>query len=72
MLIIVQTIFYTVSSIAIIVIGVMLGILIYYLIGILRNTRNLSDDITHTYYKTKKSIKNIISSLSFRKKNEKK
>lgn len=64
MLPVVQTIFYAVSSIAIIVVGVLLAIMIYYLICILRNTRNISDDITHTYHKTKRSIKKIINSLT--------
>ncbi|HCY17895.1 MAG: hypothetical protein UR62_C0012G0017 [Candidatus Nomurabacteria bacterium GW2011_GWF2_35_12] len=66
-LIISQTIFYIVSSIAIIVVAVLLAIVIYYLICILRNTRNISDDITHTYHKTKKNIKKIINSFNSKK-----
>ena len=68
MLVMSQTIFYLVSSVAIIVVGVLLVIMIYYLICILRDTRNISDDITHTYHKTKRSIKKIISSFSNNKK----
>lgn len=64
MLIISQTIFYIVSSIAMIVVGVMLVIMVYYLICILRNTKNISDDIAHTYNKTKRNIKKIINSLT--------
>ena len=70
-LVISQTVFYIVSSLAIIVVGVLLAIVIYYLICILRNTRNISDDITETYTKTKKNIKNIISSLSPKKERKK-
>ncbi len=62
-LIISQTIFYIVSSIAIIVVGVLLMIVIYYLICILRDTRNISNDIKQTYHKAKKSVKKIISSI---------
>lgn len=71
MLAISQTIFYIVSSVAIIVIGVMLGILIYYLICIFRNTRNISDDINHTYHKAKRSVKKIINSITGNKNHEK-
>ncbi len=71
MLIISQTIFYLVSSVAILVVGVLLVIMIYYLICILRDTRNITDDISHTYHKTKKSIKKIINSITGNKKYEK-
>lgn len=64
----IQTIFYAVSSIAIIVVGVLLVIMIYYLICILRNTRNITEDINHTYHKTKGKIKKIINSLTKNKK----
>lgn len=67
---IIQSIFYLVSSITIIIIGIMVGIMIYYLIGILRDTRNITEDINHSYHKTKKSISKIINSFSG-KKNEK-
>jgi predicted PurR-regulated permease PerM len=71
MLIISQTIFYLVSSVAILVVGVLLVIMIYYLICILRDTRNITDDINNTYHKTKKSIKKIINSITGNKKYEK-
>jgi len=71
MLIISQTIFYLVSSVAILVVGALLVIMIYYLICILRDTRNITDDINHTYHKTKKSIKKIINSITGNKKYEK-
>jgi hypothetical protein len=46
---------------------VLLVIMIYYLICILRNTRNISDDITHTYHKTKRNIKKIINLFNNKK-----
>jgi len=67
MLIISQTIFYIVSSVAIIVVGVLLVIVMYYLICILRNTRNISNDVNETYYKIKRNIKKIINSFSSKK-----
>lgn len=67
-LITVQTIFYSLASITMLAMGVLFGIAIYYLIGILRNTRNLSRDINQTYHKTKRTIKNIINSLTKKKK----
>lgn len=64
LLLVSQTVFYIVSSLAIIVVGVLIVIMIYYLIAILRNTKNITDDINHTYNKTKKSVKNIINSFN--------
>lgn len=61
---IIQTIFYLVSSIAIIVVGVMLGILIYYLICIFRDTKNIADDLNQTYHKAKKRVGKIISKFN--------
>ena len=46
----------------------MLGILIYYLICIIKNTRNISDDVSHTYNKIKRNIIKIINSFSKSKK----
>lgn len=63
-LIISQTIFYIVGSITMIVIGVMLTIVIYYLICILKNTRNLSRDLKETYFKTKASVEKFIGIAS--------
>ena len=63
-LLISQTVFYIVSSLAIIVVGVLLVVLLYYLLCIFENTRNISDDISQSYHKTKKNIKKIISSFS--------
>jgi len=56
--------FYLVSSIAILVVGVLLVIVMYYLICILRDTRNISSDINETYKKVKRNIKKIISLFS--------
>ena len=64
MLIVSQTIFYIVSSVAILVVGVSLVIVMYYLICILRDTRNISSDINETYKKVKRKIKKIISLFS--------
>ncbi len=61
-----QTVFYIVSSIAIVALGAFLLIAIYQLIRILRNTREVSDDVTETYHKTKKKIKKVISSFNKR------
>jgi hypothetical protein len=69
---IIQTIFYLLASITMVAIGILVGIVLYYLVCILRNTRNISDDLSHTYHKTKKHIKNIINSLTNNKKNENK
>lgn len=67
MLIISQTIFYLVSSIAILAVGTLLVIVMYYLICILKDTRNITDDVSQTYHKIKKSIKKIISSITNKK-----
>ena len=64
MLIVSQTIFYIVSSVAILVVVVSLVIVMYYLICILRDTRNISSDINETYKKVKRNIKKIISLFS--------
>ncbi len=69
MLNIVQIIFYIVSSIAILAVGVLLAIMIYYLICIFRDTKDITKDINHTYHKAKGNIKKIIS--KFNKKYEK-
>jgi len=63
MLIISQTIFYLVASIAIIVVLVLIVIVMYYLICILKDTRNITDDIKQTYIKTKEHIKKIINKI---------
>lgn len=72
MLLISQTIFYLVASIAIIAVGVLSGIVLYYLIGILRDTHDISQDINQTYHKAKRNIKKIINSFKFNKKYEEK
>ena len=60
-LIVSQSIFYIVSSIAIIALGVFLSIAIYQLIRILKNTREVSEDVVAVYHKTKKKVKNVIN-----------
>jgi len=62
-LIVSQSIFYIVSSVAIIVLGIFLGMAIYQLLRILKNTRYISDDISDTYTKTKRGIVKAISSI---------
>lgn len=63
-LIVSQTIFYIVSSIAILALGSFLLIAIYQLICILKNTRDVSEDITKIYTKTKRRVTKVISSLT--------
>lgn len=41
----------------------MLGIVIYYLICILKDTKSITDDLSHTYHKAKNHVKKIISSF---------
>ena len=59
-----QTIFYIVSSLAIIALGILLSLAAYHLVRILKNTRDISNDLGVTYAKTKKSVKKIISLIS--------
>ncbi|MFA5936308.1 MAG: hypothetical protein WC822_00310 [Candidatus Paceibacterota bacterium] len=66
-LLISQTIFYIVASLAMLTVGVLLVIVIYYLICILRDTKNISDDVVHTYNRTKRGIKKIINSFNSKK-----
>lgn len=63
-LIVSQTIFYIVSSIAILALGGFLLIAIYQLICILKNTRDVSEDITKIYTKTQRRVTKVISSLT--------
>ncbi len=58
-----QTIFYIVASIGIIVLTVMLVMVIYYLLNILRNTRDVTEDIKQVYHKTKRKVGKIIKSI---------
>ncbi len=62
-LIVSQIIFYFTASIAIIALGILLSYAIYQLIRILKNTRDVSEDISNTYAKTKRKIKKVISSI---------
>ena|SRR3989344_8874476 len=55
-----QTIFYFVSSFAVIIVGILLIVTIYYLICILRDTRNIFDDFNWTY----KNIKTIVKKFN--------
>ena len=70
-LIIIQTVFYFLASIVMVAVGLLIIIILYYLVGIMRNTRNLSDDISKTFTKTKTHIKKIINSFSGNNKHEK-
>jgi hypothetical protein len=63
-----QTIFYFVSSFAVIIVGILLIITIYYLICILRDTRNIFDDFNWTYKNIKKIVKKFNSFLNKKKK----
>jgi len=66
-LIVSQTIFYIVSSTAIIIVAVLLGIAIWQLIKILKSTRKVSEDLGATYNKAKRGVKKIISLVSDKK-----
>ncbi len=59
-----QTIFYVVSSVAIIVLGIALFYALYQMIQILRNTRDISEDLGLTYARAKRYFKKIISFIS--------
>lgn len=59
-LIISQTIFYIVSSLAIVVLAVLISFAVYQIIKILKNTRDISDDVGQIYHKTKTRIKKLI------------
>jgi hypothetical protein len=54
-----QTIFYLLASVVILAVGLLLVILLYYLIVTFRNTRDLSKDISHSYFKFKGFIETI-------------
>ncbi len=56
-----QSVFYIVSSAAIIVIGVLLCIAIYQILRILKATRKMSEDLNETYSKAKRGVKKIIN-----------
>ena len=58
-----QTIFYFVTSVAVLVIGILLVIVIYHMIGIVSDAHKLTDDLTNTYTRTKGKIKKIISKI---------
>lgn len=62
-LVISQTIFYIISSVAMLAVGTLLVIVMYYFICILKDTRNITEDVNKTYSKFKKSFKKIISSI---------
>ena len=58
-----QTVFYIVSSLAIIVVGCLLAYAGYALARILRNVLNISDDVNKVYNDTKKRVKKMVSSV---------
>ena len=60
-LVVSQTIFYMVSSIAILALGLLLSLAAYHLIRILKNTRDVSEDLSKTYAKAKRGVQKIIS-----------
>ncbi len=62
-LIVSQSIFYIVSSLVIVIIGVFLIMAMYQLFRILKNARLVSQDLNETYNKTKKQIMKMISSI---------
>lgn len=68
----IQAVFYILSSLVIVVVGVLLVITIYYLIGILRNTRNIFDDIDSSFKRTKNIINSVLGSFGKSTKSKKK
>ncbi len=56
-----QTVFYIVSSLAIIAISILIVIVLYQLLGVIRNTRKVSEDVAETYTKAKKGFSKIIN-----------
>ena len=63
-LILAQTIFYFTASLAIIVFGVLLGIMAYYFIQIARQVQNLSENLNQASDEIKENIKEIFDNLS--------
>ncbi|MEX2052362.1 MAG: hypothetical protein WD991_01540 [Candidatus Paceibacterota bacterium] len=62
-LVVTQTLFYLIASLAMIVLGVLLGMVIYQLIRILKKTRQMSEDIGQTYDTAKKGVAKLLSSV---------
>ena len=58
-----QTVFYIVSSVTMIVVGVLLVFAVYQVIRILKNILNISQDINKVYTTTKKKVKKMVSSV---------
>ncbi len=58
-----QTVFYIVSSVTMIVVGVLLVFAVYQIIRILKNILNISEDINKVYTTTKKKVKKMVSSV---------
>ena len=56
-----QTIFYIISSVAILALGILLSFAAYHLVRILKDTRDISNDLSHAYKRTKKKIISLIS-----------
>lgn len=63
-LILAQTLFYFVASLAIIVFAVLLGMAAYYLIQIARQVQNLSENLNQASDEIKENIQEIFDNLS--------
>lgn len=66
----IQSVFYILSSVVIVVVGILLVVTIYYLMGILRDTRNVFDDIKFLHERIK-SMANFFLPSKKRKKRKK-
>ncbi len=63
-LIFAETVFYIVISLAIIILGVLLGIMTYELVKITRNLRRISENLSSMSKDTEEKVREIIGRLS--------
>lgn len=63
-LIIAQTVFYSVASLAVIVLGVALAFIVFHLVSLVKNLHKISDDLKEVSEETKEKILEIIEKLS--------
>lgn len=63
-LILAQTIFYLVASLAIVIFGVLLGMVAYYFVQIARQMQNLSENLNQASDEIKENIGEIFDNLS--------
>lgn len=59
-----QTVFFAVFSFVIIIVGILLAIVIYYLVKITKHANKISDNLEHASDDVKKNIHEIVEALS--------